>query len=91
MAELVQRPKPPNFSGHTYNFICDLCFAKCFLNFKRINLFLSVPDFSSTTMINYDSLFFIFQSQIESSFQFIILYFYGQLVLQNKTCFKLEY
>ena len=27
-------PKPPIFPGH--NFTCDFCFAKFFLNFKRI-------------------------------------------------------
>ena len=31
-------PKPPIFPGH--NFTCDFCFAKFFLNFKRINSFL---------------------------------------------------
>ena len=31
--------KPPIFPGH--NFTCDFCFAKYFLNFKKIS---SVPD-----------------------------------------------
>ena len=35
-------PKPPIFRNH--NFTCDFCFVKIFLNFKRIYLFLSVPD-----------------------------------------------
>ena len=39
-------PKPPIFPGH--NFTCDFCFAKFF---KRIYLFLSVPDAFSITMI----------------------------------------
>ena len=47
------RPEPPTFPGH--DFTCDFCFAKFFINFKRICSFLSVPDaFSSTTMINDD-------------------------------------
>ena len=46
-------PKPPTFPGH--NFTCDFCFAKFFLNFKRIYSVLSVPyAFASTTMINDD-------------------------------------
>ena len=46
MAELVQ--KPPTFPSH--NFTCGFCFAKFFLNFKRIYSFLSIPD----VFANYD-------------------------------------
>ena len=48
----VISPKPPIFPSH--NFTCDFCFAKFFLNFKRIYLFLSVPDAFASTMINND-------------------------------------
>ena len=44
--------KPPNFPGH--NCTCDFCFAKFFINFKRIYSFLSVPDAFVSTMINDD-------------------------------------
>ena len=43
-------PKPPVFPGKYYT--CDFCFAKFFLNFKRIYSFLSVPDAFASTMIN---------------------------------------
>ena len=45
-------PKPPIFPGH--NFTCDFCFAKIFLNLKRIYSFLSVPDAFTSIMINDD-------------------------------------
>ena len=45
-------PKPPIFPGH--NFTCDLCFAKFFLNFKKIYSFLSVPDAFASNLINDD-------------------------------------
>ena len=39
IAELVK-----NVNFLDYNFTCDFCFAKFFLNFKRIYSFPSVPD-----------------------------------------------
>ena len=45
-------PKPPIFPG--YNFTCDFCSAKFFLNFKRIYSFFTVPDAFASTMINDD-------------------------------------
>ena len=50
-------PKPPIFPNH--NLTCDFCFAKIFLNFKRIYSFLSVKDAFASTMINDDISVFI--------------------------------
>ena len=48
MAELVQNRQ----FFRVNNFTCDFCFAKFFLNIKRIYSFLSVPDAFASIVIN---------------------------------------
>ena len=73
------------FPGH--NFICDFCFATILLNFKRIYLFLSVPDAFASTMINDNICVFIVKSNRVFSLSLYILTV--NCVLQNKTSFQL--
>ena len=78
--------KPPIF--HSHNFTCDFCFVKFFLNFKMIYSFLSVPDHRCICQ-HYDQWWYLsFHSQIEKSFQFIIIYFYGQLWARKSNKFS---
>ena len=76
-------PKPPIFSGH--NCTCDFCFAKVFLNFKRIYSFVSVPDAFANIMINDD-----ISVKLNRVFSLSLYIFTVNCVLQNKTSFQLE-
>ena len=73
-------PKPPMFPCN--NFTCDFCFAKFFLNFKRIYSFLSVPDAFASIMINDEILVFIVK--LNRVFSISLYIFTVNCVLQNK-------